>query len=442
MLNKKNKNEETILKTNPKPLIFGGVLVIVLFFGGLTAWSIFLPFSGAVIAPGTVGISQERKTVQHLGGGIVDKILVKEGDIVEKGQPLIILKRAEVNASVSLLRGQIWTKMAEMARLRAESNLAESIEWPPMLKENSNVIDVYDAIQKEKDIFISRRIDLSDQISLLNSQITQLGQQIEGANEELKAQEEIRLTLEEEIQAKQALYDEDYLDKSQILTLRRQLAETKGREGRLKQDIAETRQKIEEFKLRIVNLRNKYKEEAISSLGKIQETIFELEEKLRPNEDAMQRLTVKAPIAGEIINMRIHSEDSGVIQSGQPILDIVPQNAELIIEAQIRPNMITHVKKGQKARVQLSAFNRRTTPPVMGEIIYISADQMARNSSGGERPYYLAHIKVPEKELTQIGAYLYPGMPAVCYIETEQRTIMGYLLEPILQMTDKALKES
>ncbi|MDA3897002.1 MAG: HlyD family type I secretion periplasmic adaptor subunit [Desulfobacteraceae bacterium] len=442
MLTKNNKDTDKSLKTDPKPLIFAGLLVIFLFFGGLAAWSYFLPFSGAVIAPGTVEISQEKKTVQHLEGGIIDKILVQQGDVVEKGQTLIILKRATVDASVSLMSGQIWTKMAQMARLQAETRMDESIKWPASLQENSNTADVYDAIQKEEDIFLSRRMDLTGQISLLNSQIEQLKQQVEGANEELKAQYEIKLTYEEEIIAKQALFDEEYLDKSQLLLLKRQLAESKGRAGKLKQNIAEINQKTEEFKMRIVNLHNKYKEEAISELGDVQNQIFELQEKLRPSEDARHRLTITAPITGEIINLRFHSEDSGVIQPGQPILDIVPQNAQLVISAKVSPDKITKIKKGQTTRVALSAFNRRTTPPVMGELIYISAAQVKEQTPRGEMSYYLVHVDVPESELTTIGAYLYPGMPVVCYIETDIRTIFGYLLEPILQVVDQSLRES
>ncbi|MFZ2630264.1 MAG: HlyD family type I secretion periplasmic adaptor subunit [Desulfosalsimonadaceae bacterium] len=435
-------SEDKHLKTNPKHLILGGLLVIFIFFGGLVAWSIFLPFSGAVIAPGLVTISQERKTVQHLEGGIVEKILVQPGDEVEKDQPLIILKRSEVNSTVSLLSGQIWAKMAAMARLRAESVHNDTINWPLELKENKDKPEVADAMKMEKDIFKSRRLDLTGQIDMLNSQINQLNEQVLGASEELKAQHEVQATLEEEIQAKQSLFDENYIDKAQLLQLKRQRAEGKGRVGRLKQSIAEINQKIEEFKMRIVSLKNKYKEESLAELGKTQDIIFQLEEQLRPKEDAMERLTIRAPIAGEILNMRIHSEDSGVIQPGQPIMEIVPKDARLIIEAHIQPDKITHVKKGQKARVQLSAFNRRTTPPVAGEVIYVSADQVTRETAAGQQSFYLAHIQVSEKELKAIGAYLSPGMPAVSYIETDKRTIIGYLLDPILEMLDRSLRES
>mgnify|MGYP006295834091 FL=1 len=158
--------------------------------------------------------------------------------------------------------------------------------------------------------------------------------------------------------------------------------------------------------------------------------------------DAKKRLTITAPVAGEVINMRIHSETSGVIKGGEPILDIVPTNAELLVEARIRPDKITQIQKGQNVRVQLSAFNRRTTPPVMGRIVYISGDQMTRKTPTGEQSFYIARVKIPNEELRKSDAYLSPGMPAVSYIETEERTIVGYLLEPILQMMDKSMRET
>ncbi len=439
---KNTQKEDKSLRTSPKPFILGGILVIILFFGGMAAWSAFLPFSGAVIAPGTVEVSREKKTVQHLEGGIVDEIYVQEGNTVEKGQALIKLQGPEVDASVSLLQGQLWSKIANLARLQAESRMADAIDWPDALTENRDKPEVAEVMEKEEAIFNSRRGDLEGQISLIYSQIGQLKEQIQGAKEELNAQEEIISTLKEEIDIKQALFADNYIDKAQLLELKRKLAERKGRSGRLKQDIAETQGKIEELRRRIVNLKNKYKETALSELGKVQDTVFELREKLTPKLDAKDRLTITAPIAGEVMNLKVHSEKSGVIQPAQPILEIVPRNAELVVEAQIQPDKITNVKKGQKTRVQLSAFNRRTTPPVRGEVIYVSADQMQQETSAGKQPFYIVHIKINPGDLQQSGAYLSPGMPAVCYIETEKRTIVNYLLDPILEVMDQSLRES
>jgi HlyD family type I secretion membrane fusion protein len=440
-----NKNTQDApakeINTNPNKLILAGVLIILFFFGGLGAWSAFFPFQGAVIASGTVKVSNEKKTVQHLEGGIVDEILVQEGDRVDKGQVLIRLKSSRVNASVALLQGRLWAKKAEAARLEAESTMDKRIDWPESLLGATDLPEVRQVMEKQQAIFDSRRKDLEGKISLHYSQIEQLKEQIEGIQEELAAQKDIILALKEELSAKEKLLQGKYIDKAAILELRRMLAERKGREGRLKQNIAEAGQRIEELKLRIVDLRNSYREKAVSRLSEVSDLIFELREQLRPQVDAQERLEITAPIAGEVMNLRIHSEDSGVIQAGQPILDIVPGQAKLVVEARVRLQDITDVKRGQPTKVQLSAFNRRSTPPVPGEVVYVSADQVTEETGRGAMSYYLAHVRVDQKRLAETGAYLSPGMPAVCYITTEERTVLGYLLEPILGIVDQAMRE-
>lgn len=433
--------EEKALRSNPKPLIIAGLVVIMLFFGGIAAWSAFLPFSGAVIAPGVVKVSQERQTVQHLEGGIVENILVREGDMVESGDVLIQLRRPEIDAQVSMIRSQIRARTATAARLRAESRMAEDVTWPESLLSNRDDPEVVEVLEMETEIFRSRKQGLNGRVSLHESQIVQLKEQIVGMEEEMAAQKDIIVTLEEEIEAKQSLYEADHIDRAQILELKRRLAERRGRAGRIRQDIAETRQKKEELRLRMVNLRDTYMEEAFAELGRTQDILFELNDKLLPQLDAQSRLTIRAPVSGEVINMRVHSKTTGVIQHGQPILDIVPRDAELIIEARIQPNDITSVMAGQAVRVELTAFNRRTTPPVSGRVEHVSGDHVTRETPYGEQSFYVARIRVDEKDLEEIGIYLSPGMPAVSYIETEERTILAYLLEPIVEMMDRSLRE-
>lgn len=434
-------SEAKILRTKPTRYIVAGLVVIFVFFGGLAAWSAFFPFRGAVIASGTVKVSSERKTVQHLEGGIIDTILVREGDIVDKGEVLIKLQSAQVDAEVELLQGRLWAKLAESSRLLAESTMKESITWEKELLEHKGNQEVQSVMDREQEIFASRRKDLMGKIDLHRSQVGQIREQIKGAQEELAAQREIINKLQEELEAKESLLHEKYIDKSQILELQRMAAEHKGRAGRLKQVIAESRQKIEELKLQTVNLRNEYQEKSVTELSKVNNTIFELREQLQPRLDAQRRLEITAPVAGEVLNLQVHSE-GGVIKSGQPILDIVPTDSELLVEARIRRQDITNVKVGQEVKVQLSAFNRRTTPPLPGEVSYVSADQLTRETGAGEQSFYIAHVHVAQEALQGSGAYLSPGMPAVCYIATEKRTIFEYLTEPIFEVMDKALRES
>lgn len=434
--------ESKILDINPRPIIWSGLALIVVFFGGLVAWSALLPFYGAVVAQGTVKVSQNKKVVQHLEGGIIDKILVREGDEVKAGQVLVQLRDERVEASVALNQGHLWAKIALAARLQAESKLAGSVTWPQEMLDMASDPDVIEARKKEEAVFVSRLRDKQGKSSLYKAQIEQLRKQAEGAQAELSAQSDIIASLKGEILAKEALLKDQYIDKAQILELNRRLATSEGRAGSLQQAIAENQQRIEEFKLRIVDLDNTYRQTAITELSKVTDEIFQLREQLRPMRDSQKRLDIVAPVDGIVLNLMFHSETSAVVRAGEPIMDIVPKDSKLIIEARIAPNEITKVHKGQRAEIMLSAFDRRTTPRFAGEVDYVSADQLLQQTSMGGMPFYNVHITVDEKALQESEAYLYPGMPAECYITTEERTILSYLLEPFLKVMDKALRES
>ena len=434
------KENNKVINTNPRRFIIAGFLVIFCFFGGIGAWSVYFPFQGAVIASGVVKVFGEKKVVQHLEGGIVDKIYIREGDKVNEGDVLIELKSSQVTANVDLLQGRLWAKLAEASRLNAEITMDSKIKWSKELLESKENEEVAQVMANEQKIFKYRIADMQGKILLHNSQIKQLGNRIDGANEELKTQDEIIANLNEELQAKRPLFKDQYMGKSNILELERSLAQFKGRKAKLKQDIAEFFQMIQELKLRIVDIENQYRERAVSRLGEVKDIIFEIEEQIKPYLDARKRLKIRAPISGEIINLSVNSE-SGVIQSGMPLLEIVPADSKLIIEAQVRPQDITSVQKGQKTKVQLSAFQRRSTPPVSGKVVYISPDLISLQTYGGTVSYYVAHIEVNKKDLEDKNAYLSPGMPVACYITTDKRSVISYLLDPLLKNVDRAMRE-
>ena len=429
-----------VINTNPNRFIIAGFLIIFCFFGGILIWSIFFPFQGAVIASGIVKVFGENKVVQHLEGGIVDKIYIREGDNVNKGDVLIELQSSQVNANVDLLEGRLWAKLAETFRLKAEITMSSKIKWPKellKLKENEEVAQI---METEQEIFKHRSSDIHGKILLYNSQIKQLGNRINGATEEFKTQDEIIANLNEELEAKRPLFKDKYMGKSNILELERSLAQFKGRKAKLKQDIAEFTQMVQELKLRIVDIKNQYREKAVSRLGEVKDTIFEIEEQIKPYLDARMRLKIRAPISGEIINLNVNSE-SGVIQAGMAILEIVPAASKLIIEAQVRPQDITSVQKGQETKVQLSAFQRKSTPPVQGKVVYVSPDLITQQASGRTISYYMTYVEVDKKDLKDKNAYLSPGMPVACYITTDTRSIISYLLGPLLENVDRAMRE-
>ena len=430
--------EGRVLNTNPTKYIIAGCLVIALFFGGLAAWSIYFPFQGAIIAPGIVKVSGERRVVQHLEGGMIERIFVNEGDGVTKGDVLIELKSTQVSSNVDLLQGRLWAKQAEEARLKAEAAMKLEITWPEEFEQISDKGELFTLKSTESDIFESRRSDIQGKIKLHDSQIKQLENRIDGAKEELNSTVDIIQNLNEDLKSKRPLVKEKYMGKSDVLELERMLAEYQGRKGKLKQDIAEFQQMIQEFELRIVDIKNQYKESAVSRLGEVNDLIFEIREQIKPQLDAEERLAIRAPISGTIINMTVNSEGSGVIRSGMPLLEIVPEDLKMIIEAKVRPQDIISVKKGQATKVQLSAFQRKSTPPVQGKVIYVSPDLLSQE---GIPPYYEAHVEIDKNDLNVKGAYLSPGMPVECYITTDERTVISYILGPLLKNIDQAMRE-
>jgi len=435
------EEQSKILNTNPSQYIIAGLLVIVLFFGGLTVWSVFFPFQGAVVASGVVMVAGERKTVQHFEGGIIDKILVKDGDKVAEGDVLIELKSSHVSSNVDLLQGRLWAKLAEAARLKAESGMKSAIAWPQEFDAFNQNPEIVKFKAAEQDLFASKRSDMQGKKELYNSQIMQLGNRIDGSKQELQSLTEIIKNLEEDFNSKLPLVQEKYLGKSSILELQRALSENKGRKGKLIQDIAQLHQMIEELKLRIMDLDTQYKDQALSKLKEANDEIYQIKEQIKPQVDAQERLKIRAPVGGVVINMQAHSEGSGVIQPAKPILEIVPENSTMIIKAQVRPQDIISVKMGQDTKVQLSAFQRKSTPPVNGRVTYVSPDLINQETAHGPMSYYEAHVEVDEADLKAKSAYLSPGMPVACYIATDKRTVISYLLGPLLKGFDQALRE-
>ncbi len=425
---------------DPRRIVRQGLLVVALFFGVLGLWATFGEISGAVVGVGTIKVESERKTVQHLEGGIVDAILVKEGEEVREGQILLELTSVQVDASETMLRKQLVALLASRERALAEKDFHGDLIWPDDLKTLAGDTGSEDVLQNEYRIFLARKDNLNGQISLLESQLAQLAAQISGFEDQLKAEQTIVRTLEEELGAKRQLYRERYLEKSQILELERTLASHRGERGRLRQAIAEARQRSDETRLRMEDLRNRFVEEAISNAGRLENEIVQTRERIRPLRDAQRRLQVTAPVSGKVVDLKVHSR-GGVVRAGEPLMDIVPHDTPLIIEMQVPINKITEVHVGQEANVQLDAFDTRIIPHMPGKVVYISADRLENRTSAGAMPYYLCHVVVDPEPLKDYGLYLSPGMPATVFITTKKRTVMYYMFEPLLKNWDRALRE-
>lgn len=425
---------------DPNRIIRQGVLIILLFFGVLGVWAAFGHISGAVVAPGTIKIETERKTVQHLEGGIVEAILVREGEEVREGQPLITLESVQVEASESMLRKQLVAQLAAQIRAAAEKEFRDTVTWPEEVIELAGQTHSQDVLLNEEKIFTARREALQGQISLLQAQLAQLDAQIAGYNDQIRAETTIIRTLNEELAAKRQLFQERYLEKSQILELERTLASHEGNRGRLRQSVAEARQKVAETRLRIVDLKNRFVEEATAELGKMQNEVVQTRERIRPLRDAKKRLQVTAPVSGRVVDLKIHSR-GGVVRPGEPLMDIVPDDTPLIAETHVPVNKITDVFPGQDALVQLDAFDTNIIPHIPAKVVHISADRLEEQTSMGPSPYYLCHVEIDPKDLEKENAYLSPGMPVTVFITTKEKTVLYYIFEPLIKNWDRALRE-
>lgn len=425
---------------DPRRIIRQGLAVIILFFGVFGVWSILGSISGAVIAQGTIKVESERKTIQHLEGGLVESILVNDGDEVTRGQSLIVLQSTQVDASVDLLTKNLLTFLAKRARFLAEKDLAEDIHWGVELEELVSRYQAQEILEGEERLFEVRRESYKSQMDLIQAQISQIGAQIDGLQEQSLAETTIIATLDEELTAKRQLVAERYLERSQVLELERQLAAHKGSRGNLKQAMAEARRKIAELRLRMGDVTVRFVEEAASRKADLDSQIAQVREQLRPSFDAQTRLQVVAPVAGRIVGLRVHSP-GGVVGAGEPLMDIVPLDSPMIVETRIPVDKITEVYVGQKVKVQLDAFDRRTTPLIDGHVASLGADRQEEQTSLGNIPYYKCLVELSAQAIHNENLYLSPGMPATAFITTSKRTILGYMLEPLLKSWDRALRD-
>lgn len=419
-----------------------GIIILAVAFGGFGGWAVLAPLAGAIIVPASIKIASYRKTVQHLDGGIVREILVQAGDRVKQGQPLITLEDVKENAMVDMLRIQLDGVNARAARLRAEKSRQNSVTFPPALLARNGDPRVAGILTAESGYFAARRQLVEGQVSLLRVQIKQVREEIKGLQSQVKSADEYIAYTKEELAINERLLKENFVAYARLLPLKRQQSEKEEKRGEFLALISQAEQKISERELRIVSLYDSYVKDATDELKDVEKQVSDLEERLRPTEDQLRRQTITAPIAGEVVDLKVHTA-GGVIGPREPLMDIVPvANAAVIVEGKVKVEDIDEVKVGSAVDVMLSAYKRRTTPKVAGKVIYISADSLT-DPGPAPLPYYLVHVEVDKKSLADIGNLaLTPGMPAEVFIRTRERTLLRYLLEPITDTLRKAFRES
>jgi HlyD family type I secretion membrane fusion protein len=414
-----------------KVVVRTGVLVICAAVIGFAIWAYFAPLSGAVIAQGFVKVDLNRKVVQHQEGGIVRAIRVRDGDRVDQGQELVLLDDVRIDAQLDLLRTQLDAERAKAARLEAERTMAARPVFPTDLVKK-------EFVAREEALFRARREALDSQIAVLRRQIRETVEEANALAEQIAAEDRALKLQKDELAANERLLEQGYVQKTRLLTLQRAVAEYEARHGERRAELSKARQRASELEFRILSMRNTYVQTATDELKESTAKMFDLEDRIRPSRDASERQKITAPIAGEVVGLRVFNAGS-VIGPREVLLEIVPHEKRLIVEARIRPEDINHVRPGSEADVRLTAYQSRTTPLVPGSVTYVSGDRLVDQPTG--HAYYIVHIDVPEKALGTANLRLQAGMPAEVFIRTDSRTALDYLLAPVTSYLRRAMRE-
>ncbi len=420
-------NKLQALSTNDKPIRTVGMIIVFATFGVFGLWAGFAPMDSSALAPGVLVVKAYKKTVQHLDGGIVSKILIKDGDLVQEGQSLIVLDDAQIKAQLEISRSQNITLAAQVARLSAERDQLKKIDFPALLNEPDNVRAV-EAKLAETNIFNSHKSSHDGQIGVLNQRVGQITSKINGLQGQIASKRQLVGSYSEEIKDFKELLAEGFADKQRLRELERNHAIQTGDIAQLEAEIATNQMLMSETRLQILQIQKQFQEEVASKLSEAQAQLNDAQQRVAASKDKLERIVIKAPASGMVLGLATHTEN-GVITPGRPILDIVPQDAELIIEAQVSPMDIDRVTVGLQAEIRLSAFKQAETPKMEGKVISLSPDRITDERNGNA--YYLAKVEVTPDSLKHIRhLQLLPGMPAEVLINTGERTLFRYLAQP------------
>ncbi len=419
-------------------LITIGVLISVIGFGGFLLWGTTANLAKGVSAQGIVVVEGKRKTVQHLEGGIVKEIFVRDGVKVKAGDLLVQLDGTKTQAQSNLLSIRLNTTIATLDRLSAEQKQADKLEFSAEILAQADNLDVAQIINVQKTLFTVRKDQLSGQASILEQRIQQLNENIQGLKSQRTASSLQLGFLNDELKRSEQLVLRKIISLSDITIKKRDKATIEGEIGRLTAEISAANVTQGEARLEILQLQKKFDQEVAQSILENREKIFELKSQIVTVDDVIKRLAILAPQDGTIIAMNVFTV-GGVIPPASPILDIVPTEDNLVIDAKIGPVDIDNIYLKQAVRVRFSAFAMRSTPLVQGVVSNISPDIIVNPQTG--ESYYLAQIYIPEDELAKINENILPGMPTEILVETGSRTPLEYMLEPLEQTIERALNE-
>lgn len=432
-------SEKTWSARWPLTLGFLGLFALI---GGFGTWAVVTEIAGAIIATGRIEVERNRQVVQHPTGGVVDKISVKEGDVVKAGDLLIQLDSTSLKSQLIIAEGQLFEILARRGRLEAERDGQAEIEFLPELIERTTIDpEMAELMEGQRNLFVARRDSRDKALEQLEKRKNQISNQIEGIDaQSVSLQEQLSL-IEEELSNQQTLFDRGLAQAGTLLALRRNAASLQGQIGELTANRAEAEARITETEIEALQLGTQLREEAITQLRDMRYRELELREQRDATLEELDRLDIRAPVSGIVYGLQVQTLRS-VLQAAEPVLYLVPQDRPLVIATQVEPVHIDQVLVGQAVNLRFSSLDQRTTPELVGRVSTVSAD--AFEDEATRATYYRAEIVLAPGEMERLdeGVILIPGMPVEAYIRTDERSPLMYLTKPLVDYFNRAFRET
>ncbi|MCW5702273.1 MAG: HlyD family type I secretion periplasmic adaptor subunit [Bradyrhizobium sp.] len=420
-----------------------GALVMGAMVAGFGVWGNMAPIAGAVVASGVFVATGQNKIVQHLEGGVIRQIHVREGDTVEQGQLLVELDETAPRAELRRLSLRRVRLTAIDARLQAEMREESEVRFPDDIEQYQDA-EIAEILESQRLAFVARRNNVKSDIAGINESINALNERIQGSGVQLDAVKKQIVLLDDEIDTKAYLLKSGLVRKPELLILQRTKANLEGEVGRILGEIGDARERIARAQEQINGVRKTAIKTAVDQMHEVRGELADVRERIVAAKGVLDRVRITAPVRGVVVKLKYHT-DGGVIEAGKSIMEILPLQEELIIEARVRPQDIDSVKHGQHAMVRLTALNQRITPMVSGDVIYLSADSLAderKSQQTGPTDIYIVRVKLNSTEALTIPDFRpTPGMPAEVYIKTTERTFFQYVVKPIHDSMMRAFRE-
>ena len=411
--------------------------VAVVGIGGL--WSTMTHLNGAVIAPATIIAETNSKRVQSKDGGIVRKIMVRDGDRVAAGQDIVVLDDTETKAELGIIEALLIEELAKKARLEASRDDLPDVTFPPELESRRADPAVAKVLIGQEKLHAARRAAVKGKIDQLSQQIGQVAEQVEGVTAQIASKDRQIELIQGELKGLRDLLAKGLMQASRVMAMEREEARLEGERGELIGSRAAAKSKSGEIQLQMLQIGEEVLSQTLLDLRDADGRISEFSQRRLASRARLDRMVIKAPITGSVYQLMIHTE-GGVISPAEPLMMIVPEGDELVLQAQVMPQNIEQVHEGQTARVRFPAFSSRTTPELLAEVFSVSAD--TSRASADTPAFYDVRIRIPREQLALLGkSVLKPGMPAEAFIQTTARTPLSFLVKPLMDQMEHAWRE-